>query len=145
MAKLKLQLRLMLGEEIAFGPGKADLLEAIGETGSISAAGQHLGMSYRRTWLLVDTMNRCFREPLVETATGGSKGGGTRLTESGIDMLKQYRRMQASALKVVEPHFTQMNALLAKSARPAASQAKSQRRGKAAAKSPRKSASSKKP
>src|SRR3546814_17276525 len=71
---LKIKLQLFCGDEIAMGPGKADLLEAISAQGSISAAGRALGMSYRRTWLLVDVMNRCFRAPLVETAAGGSHG-----------------------------------------------------------------------
>ena len=69
---LRAQLRLMLNEEIAFGPGKADLLDAIRITGSISAAGKKIGMSYRRAWLLVDAMNRCFQQPVVDTAKGGS-------------------------------------------------------------------------
>jgi hypothetical protein len=66
------KLRVMFGTEIAIGPGKAELLAAIAETGSISASAKRLGMSYRRAWLLVDTMNRCFREPVVASATGGS-------------------------------------------------------------------------
>ena len=65
------KLRVMYGTEIAIGPGKAELLAAIAETGSISASAKRLGMSYRRAWLLVDTMNRCFREPVVASATGG--------------------------------------------------------------------------
>lgn len=73
-ARLKIQARLMLDDEIAFGPGKADLLDAIQATGSISAAGKQLGMSYRRAWMLVDSMNRCFQQPLVQTATGGTQG-----------------------------------------------------------------------
>jgi molybdate transport system regulatory protein len=93
-AQLKLKAQIMLGDEIAMGPGKADLLEAIEKTGSISAAGRALGMSYRRTWLLVDTMNRCWKEPLVETATGGSHGGGARLTEFGKQVVQSYRDLQ---------------------------------------------------
>src|SRR3546814_3854593 len=85
---LKIKLQLFCGDEIAMGPGKADLLEAISAQGSISAAGRALGMSYRRTWLLVDVMNRCFRAPLVETAAGGSHGGGARLTTLGADLLR---------------------------------------------------------
>ncbi len=65
------RLRVLLGEAIAIGPGKAQLLERIEATGSISAAARTMGMSYRRAWLLVDTMNQCFHEPLVETAAGG--------------------------------------------------------------------------
>lgn len=93
-AQLKLKAQIMLGDEIAMGPGKADLLEAIEKTGSISAAGRALGMSYRRTWLLVDTMNRCWKDPLVETATGGSHGGGARLTALGKRVVQSYRDMQ---------------------------------------------------
>src|SRR6185369_3350448 len=77
------KLRVVFGTEIAIGPGKAELLAAIAETGSISASAKRLGMSYRRAWLLVDTMNRCFREPVVASATGGSGGGGARVTVFG--------------------------------------------------------------
>ena len=79
------------------GPGKADLLEAIDREGSISAAGRALGMSYRRTWLLVDTMNRCWSEPLVETSPGGAARGGARITPFGLDVVKRYRALQARA------------------------------------------------
>lgn len=91
---LSLKARLYCGPEIAMGPGKAALLDAIAEEGSISAAGRALGMSYRRTWLLVDTMNRCWREPLVETAAGGSHGGGAHLTTLGREVLTQYRKLE---------------------------------------------------
>ncbi|SRR5690554_1850899 len=91
MARLKLKLQLYCGDEIAMGPGKADLLEAIAETGSISAAGRLLGMSYRRAWLLVDTMNRCFHSPLVETRPGGGQGAGAWLTAEGEAALAAYR------------------------------------------------------
>ena len=101
-AQLKLKTQIMLGDEIAMGPGKADLLEAIEKTGSISAAGRALGMSYRRTWLLVDTMNRCWKDPLVETATGGSHGGGARLTVLGKQVVKSYRVMQKLVTECVD-------------------------------------------
>jgi molybdate transport system regulatory protein len=86
MARLKLKLQLYCGDEIAMGPGKAALLRAIARTGSISAAGRELGMSYRRAWLLVDTMNRCFAEPLVE----GRSGSGARVTAAGEAALADY-------------------------------------------------------
>ena len=92
---LKIKLQLFCGDEIALGPGKADLLEAIDREGSISAAGRALGMSYRRTWLLVDAMNRCWDYPLVETATGGKQGGGASMTELGRSILRHYRGLQA--------------------------------------------------
>ena len=71
------------------------VLEAIERCGSISAAGRDIGMSYRRTWLLVDLLNRCWTQPLVQTARGGGGGGGTRLTELGRRVLHQYRAMEA--------------------------------------------------
>jgi molybdate transport system regulatory protein len=89
---LKIKLQVMCGDEIAMGPGKADLLEAIARHGSISAAGRALGFSYRRAWLLVDTMNRCWREPLV-FARGGA--AGAEVTPFGSEILAQFRAMQA--------------------------------------------------
>ncbi len=77
---LKLQIRILLEQNIAFGPGKADLLEAIERTGSISQAAKSMNMSYRRAWQLVDTMNQCFETALVETQTGGTHGGGAAVT-----------------------------------------------------------------
>lgn len=74
------------------GPGKADLLEAIERTGSISAAARELGMSYRRSWMLVDTMNRCWREPLVATVIGGRTGA--RLTDNGRRVLADFRALE---------------------------------------------------
>lgn len=93
----KILIRLMHGTDIAIGPGKADLLEAIAVTGSISAAGRQMGLSYRRAWLLVDTMNRSFAEPLVAAAKGGTHGGGARLTPEGEAVLAEYRAAQAAA------------------------------------------------
>ena len=73
-------------------------MEAIERTGSISAAGRELKMSYRRAWLLVDTMNRCFQRPLVETATGGASGGGAQVTDLGRDILRRFRAIEAKAV-----------------------------------------------
>ena len=91
---LKLKLQLVCGDEIAMGPGKADLLDAIIAHGSISAAAKAMGMSYRRAWLLVDAMNRCWTGPLVETVAGGSKERGARVTPLGQDVLQRYRAIQ---------------------------------------------------
>lgn len=93
----KIKIQIYCGEEIAMGPGKADLLDAILRQGSISGAGRLLGMSYRRTWLLVDAMNRCWEQSVVETAAGGSHGGGARVTEWGQDLLRHYRALQNGA------------------------------------------------
>src|SRR5262249_3299171 len=84
------RVRILSGSAIALGPGKADLLRAIDDTGSISAAARRMRMSYRRAWLLVRTMNDCFRAPLVEAVKGGTDGGGARLTATGRDVLAQY-------------------------------------------------------
>ncbi|MFA7601712.1 MAG: winged helix-turn-helix domain-containing protein [Novosphingobium sp.] len=92
---LKIKIQLFCGAEIAMGPGKADLLEAIRRCGSISGAGRDMGMSYRRAWLLVDAMNRCWREPLVETSPGSAHGGGARVTPFGDRVLTHYRALQA--------------------------------------------------
>ena len=92
---LKLKAQIFLEDEIALGPGKADLLDAITSEGSISGAGRKMGLSYRRAWLLVDTMNRCFERPLVVTAHGGSRGGGARLSPDGEKILAAYRALQA--------------------------------------------------
>ena len=76
------------------GPGKADLLQAIRDTGSISAAGRSMGMSYRRAWSLVDEMNKAFQHPLVESAKGGAYGGGAWLSATGEDVLMHYRKLE---------------------------------------------------
>jgi molybdate transport system regulatory protein len=94
-------LRVTLRRDVAIGPGKADLLEGIAATGSIAAAGRRMGMSYKRAWLLVDTMNRCFRAPVVEAEKGGQTGGGAHLTPLGTEVLAAYRRMQARTARAI--------------------------------------------
>lgn len=86
---------------IVMGPGKADLLDAIGRTGSIRAAAEELGMSYMRAWTLVRTMNAAFREPLVEKERGGSAQGGAQLTARGRIVLRLYRRMEEKAARAI--------------------------------------------
>lgn len=106
------RLRVLLGSAIAIGPGKADLLDAIGRTGSISAAAREMGMSYRRAWLLVEAANAAFVEPLVSTATGGSGGGGAQLTDFGFSVLQSYRHMEQRAAQAVARDFEQFKNLL---------------------------------
>ena len=100
------KLRVMFGPEIAMGPGKADLLRAIAETGSISASAKRMGMSYRRAWLLVDTMNRCFREPVVASATGGAGGGGASVTRFGRTVLARYDAMLERVDRALDPEIS---------------------------------------
>ncbi|MBT0668269.1 LysR family transcriptional regulator [Novosphingobium profundi] len=95
---LKIKVQIFSGDEIAMGPGKADLLDAIAREGSISGAARDINMSYRRAWLLVDAMNRCWREPLVETSPGGSARGGARITPYGRGILQLYRSLQDESL-----------------------------------------------
>ncbi|NWK96348.1 ModE family transcriptional regulator [Sphingobium lactosutens] len=101
---LKIKIQLYCGPEIAMGPGKADLLDAIRAHGSISAAGRAMGMSYRRTWLLVDAMNRCWREKLVDTVPGGGPERGAHVTPAGEKILAGYRAMQVAATGAAEPN-----------------------------------------
>ncbi len=107
------RLRVLLGSAIALGPGKADLLEAIDAAGSITGAARRMGMSYRRAWLLVETMNGCFRNSLVETARGGPGGGGAGLTDLGRDVLTRYRAMEAKAARSLRSDMASFQKLLA--------------------------------
>lgn len=109
---ISLRIRLHQGEDIAIGPGKADLLEAIASSGSISGAARELGMSYRRAWLLVETMNRCFREPLVISLVGGRHGGGARLSDTGELVLRHFRSIEVHARSEVETGMAVIQALL---------------------------------
>lgn len=110
--RIKPRLRILLGADIAIGPGKADLLDAVARGGSISAAARDMGMSYRRAWLLVDTMNRSFRAPLVEASKGGAGGGGARITELGLEVLARYRAMELKAAASVAAEMREFTRLL---------------------------------
>lgn len=111
-----IKIRIPYGTLSAIGPGKADLLEAIDRRGSISAAAKDMGMSYKRAWDLVDTMNHAFREPLVITATGGSHGGGAQITAFGFDVLRRYRDMQAKASAAIAADLGDLLGTLAQTA-----------------------------
>ncbi|MBP2313295.1 winged helix-turn-helix domain-containing protein [Azospirillum soli] len=89
----------------AIGPGKISLLEEIDRTGSISAAARALGMSFRRAWFLVETMNTAFRDPVVRTNVGGREGGGTGLTPFGQEVISRYRLMEEEARRAASPHL----------------------------------------
>ena len=110
---LWLKLQIACGDALALGPGKADLLEAIARHGSISAAGRALGMSYRRAWMLVDEMNRCFDPPVVETLRGGGLERGARITPTGTDVLQAYREMEREAAMISDrPAYARLRASL---------------------------------
>jgi len=111
-SRAQFRLRITRGEDIAVGPGKIDLLEAIAATGSITAAARRLGMSYRRAWLLVDTMNRCFKNPVVDAEAGGRRGGGTQLTAVGAEALQRYRKMEKLAASAAAIELRKLQRLL---------------------------------
>jgi len=110
---VRFRLRVTRGDDIAVGPGKIDLLEAIARTGSITAAAKELGMSYRRAWLLVDTMNRNFKSPVVAAETGGTHGGGAAITDVGAQVIERYRRIEATAARAAAADIRALRSLLA--------------------------------
>ncbi|MCS6920592.1 MAG: LysR family transcriptional regulator [Elioraea sp.] len=114
-APIRLFLRLELGKNVAIGPGKADPLQAIGETGLISAAARRLGMGGKRAWLLVETMNAGFRGPLVHASRGGDGAGGARLTTKGAAVRAAYRALEKDAAQPAALHVQ----AIARLARPA--------------------------
>lgn len=116
-AALVPKIRILIGAVVAIGPGKADLLEAVARTGSISSAARAMGMSYRRAWLLVGAMNDAFRKPLVETLTGGAGGGGARVTPLGLEVLRRYRAMERKAERSVRADLRRLGRLVGRGTR----------------------------
>jgi molybdate transport system regulatory protein len=114
-SEFQFRLRIRRGDDIAVGPGKIDLLEAIARTGSITAAAKSLDMSYRRAWMLVDTMNRCFKSRVVETEAGGERGGGTQLTPLGAKLVRSYRLIEARAARAAAAEIAALTSLLSPS------------------------------
>jgi molybdate transport system regulatory protein len=109
----KLTLRVDFADATRLGPGKIRLLELIGEHGSISAAGRSMGMSYRRAWLLVDSLNRSFKEPVVLTQLGGSGGGGAALSDFGQTVVHSYRSMEHEVAALVARRLDMLERALA--------------------------------
>jgi molybdate transport system regulatory protein len=98
----RITLRIDFDADRRLGPGKIRLLERIDETGSISAAARSMNMSYRRAWLLVDSLNRMFAEPVVAAAAGGARGGGAEVTPLGHRVVRAYRDMETRAAGTLE-------------------------------------------
>jgi molybdate transport system regulatory protein len=105
-------LRITLDEEAYIGPGRADLLDHIARTGSISAAGKAMGMSYKRAWGLVQALNEGFGRPLVETARGGAGQGGAQLTALGQEVLARYRAMEKATEAAIAADVAALKALI---------------------------------
>ena len=111
MARIFLRVDLVPNGRI--GPGKIALLEQIDRSGSISAAGRALGMSYRRAWVLVDELNRLFAAPVVTTQLGGSHGGGAALTTLGSEIVARFRALEQAAEPLVAEHLGPLEAMAA--------------------------------
>lgn len=109
---VRLRIRVTVGEQIAIGPGKVELLEAVASEGSISAAARHMGMSYRRAWMLLDELNRSLKLPATLTVQGGDRGGGARLTRNGEQVIRRYRQAEADALAAGDAELRALKALL---------------------------------
>jgi len=110
--KIQLRLRVMQGGSVIFGPGRADLLALIQAHGSIAAAGRQMGMSYKRAWALVESMNTSFASPLVEAVKGGAGGGGAKLTPLGFDLLSAYRALEERCGRASAEPLAQLQAAL---------------------------------
>jgi molybdate transport system regulatory protein len=106
-----LKLRILF-DDAMFGPGKAELLERIRETGSIAAAGRQMEMSYKRAWMLVEEMNAAFRQPLIARTRGGPGGGGAHLTEAGVEVLRLYRAILDCALAASADQIAALECML---------------------------------
>ena len=111
-AIIRARFRVLVGNEVALGPGKAELLIHLRDTGSIAEAARRMGMSYMRAWTMLKTMERCFKQPLAKTARGGSERGGATLTETGEAVLTIYGRMQQKADRAIEEEWSQLQRLL---------------------------------
>ncbi len=112
--EVRFRLRLTQGARIAVGPGRIELLEAVREAGSITAAARGLGMSYRRAWMLLDDLNRCLRAPVVESVHGGAQGGGSRLTDTGLELVRLYRHIEQTAQRACGEDIEALKGLLAR-------------------------------
>ena len=110
---LRFRIRVTDGDKIAVGPGKIALLEAIGSTGSITAAAKSLDMSYRRAWLLLDELNQSLEHPAVDSAKGGLQGGGSSLTDAGRQLIALYRRIEQRAETSCRDDIARLMGLLA--------------------------------
>ena len=106
------RIRIVRGRDVALGPGKVELLEHITQTGSLRKAAAAMDMSYMRAWSLVQTMNRCFKKPLVLVSRGGEGGGGAELTENGGQVVALYQQMEQAGLRATAAPWKQLRRLL---------------------------------
>ncbi len=111
--EMRFRLRITAGDVIAIGPGKIALVEAIAKTGSITSAAKSLEMSYRRAWLLLDDLNRALKKPAVDSAKGGQNGGGSRVTDAGLQLVTLYRDIEAKAAKACRTEVSRLLRMMA--------------------------------
>lgn len=111
-AALKIRVRLTRRDDIAFGPGKEELLESLLETGSLNQTASAMGMSYVKALSLVREMNEHFREPLVELARGGKHGGGAQVTDMGRRVLTEYRAMRKATESAAQVGWRRLRRLV---------------------------------
>lgn len=104
--------RIRLGDNVLIGPGKIELLRAVSLHGSISGAARALGIGYKRAWSLLDELQRAIPSPIIQTAAGGSKGGGATVTEAGHALLAHYDELERVCSLAAEPALTKLAALL---------------------------------
>jgi molybdate transport system regulatory protein len=109
---LRSRLRVLCDGATALGPGRADLLEYISETGSLRSAAARMDMSYMRAWTIVKSLNGWFRRPLVEVARGGKTGGGAKLTATGREVIALYRQMERESQRAVGKTWVALRKLL---------------------------------
>lgn len=113
MAHLRIRIDFGLTRDSSLGPGKILLLERVRDLGSISAAARSMNMAYRRAWLLIDSMNRSFRSPVLQTHKGGSEKGGATLTPFGAELIDHFRRMEQTAQQALAVHIAAIESELA--------------------------------
>ncbi|MDM0025270.1 winged helix-turn-helix domain-containing protein [Variovorax saccharolyticus] len=109
---VRFRMRITAGETIAIGPGKIRLLEAIAETGSLTAAAKSIDMSYRRAWILINELNGALKQPAVESAKGGEHGGGSHVTAVGLQLIERYRKIEATAAASCKAEIQALTRLL---------------------------------
>jgi|SRR5579871_5015851 len=102
------RIRIVCGRDIALGPGKVELLEYIAHSGSLRKAAAAMDMSYMRAWMLVKTMNRCFKKPVVVLHRGGAEGGAATLTDTGMAVLVLYRKMEKRSMEATRKLQTEL-------------------------------------
>jgi molybdate transport system regulatory protein len=108
MMKVNSAIKVDFGNNLRLGRGKIRLLELVGETGSISAAARKMNMSYRRAWLLMDELNHMFGRDVIETAAGGSGGGGAHVTAFGLRVIEVFRALENDADMLVQTRIAEL-------------------------------------